>query len=63
MSDGFSSKLNPVAPKISLVIFLTVCHIVPVMLVWKIGVESTNDPLINIFPYSHHLSVDIVLIL
>ena len=28
---------NPLTPKISLVILLTVCHMVLVMLVWRIG--------------------------
>lgn len=49
---------NPFTPKISLVIILSVCYTVLLMLVLRIfGTESTYNPLIEIFPYSHHLSV------
>ena len=51
------SALNPLTPKISLVILLTVCHTVLVMLVLRIWYcRSTDNPLIDIFLYSHHLS-------
>ena len=33
---GFNGLFNPLTPKISLVIILTVCHIVLVTLVWRI---------------------------
>ena len=33
---GEENLFNPLAPKISLVILLTVCHIVVAMLVWRI---------------------------
>ena len=32
----YAIRINPLTPKISLVILLTVCHIVLVMLVWRI---------------------------
>ena len=49
--------INPLTPKISLVILLTVCHTVLVMLILRIWYcQSTNNPLIDIFLYSHHLS-------
>ena len=50
---------NCLTPKISLVILLVVCHIVLVMLVWRIWYWIKGDnyyPLVNIFLYSHHLS-------
>ena len=34
--DRDPSSFNPLTPKISLVILLTVCHTVLVMLVWRI---------------------------
>ena len=49
-------SLNPLTPKILLVILLTVSHIVLVMLVEESGIESTNNLLIKIFLNSHHLS-------
>ena len=36
VEDPKKTFLNPLTPKISLVILLTVCHIVLVMLVWRI---------------------------
>ena len=33
---GEENLFNPLAPKISLVILLTVCHIVVAMLIWRI---------------------------
>ena len=59
--------LNPLTPMISLAILLTVSHTVLVMLVWRIGIRSTYNPLTDIYIYifySHHLSarycIDIV---
>ena len=48
--------INPLTPKMSLVILLTVCQTVLVMLVGESGIGSTYNPLIDIFIYSHHLS-------
>ena len=48
--------INPLTPKISLVILLTVCQTVLVMLAGESGFESTYNPLIDIFIYSHHFS-------
>ena len=45
---------NPFTPKISLVILLNDCHTIPMILEFVIG--STNNPLIDISLYSHHLS-------
>ena len=53
MSKG---GINPLTPKIPLVILLTVCQTVLVMLVGESGIGSTYNPLIDIFIYSHHLS-------
>ena len=47
-------SINPLTPKISLVILLTVCHTILVMLVWRIGIGSINNPLLDILLYSHH---------
>ena len=47
---------NPLTPKISLVILLTVCHVIFMMLVWRTGVGSTKNPLIYSFLYSYLLS-------
>ena len=47
---------NPLTPKISLVILLTVCHTVLLMLVGEFGIGSTSSPPIGIIIYSHHLS-------
>ena len=47
------NRLNPLTPKISLVILLTVCHTVLVMLVWRICIESTYNPLHDMLLYSH----------
>ena len=49
-------NFNPLTPKISLVILRIVWHVIFMMLVWRIGVGSTNNPLIYIFLYSHNLS-------
>ena len=49
-------KFNPLTPKISSVILLTVCRTVLEMLVLEFGIGSTYNPLIHIFLYSHHLS-------
>ena len=51
-----SEQVNPLTLKISLVILLTICHINLAMLVRAFGIRSTNNPLINIFLCSHHLS-------
>ena len=48
-------KFNPLTPKITLLILLTVCHTVLVMLVWRIWVGSINSSLINVFLDSHYL--------
>ena len=48
-------NFNPLTPKISLVILCIVWHVIFMMLVWRIGVGSTNNPLIYIFLYSHNL--------
>ena len=48
--------INPLTPKISLVILLTVCQTVLGMLVGESGIRSTYYPLIDIFIYSHHFS-------
>ena len=56
MEPCVPSQINPLTPKISLVNLLTVCHTVLVMLVWRIGTGSINNPLIDIFLCSHHLS-------
>ena len=45
---------NPFTPKISLVILFNDCHTIPIILEFVIG--STNNPLIDISLYSHHLS-------
>ena len=47
------NRLNPLTPKISLVILLTVCHTVLVMLVWRICIGSIYNPLHDMFLYSH----------
>ena len=36
ISSNKLSCLNPLTPKISLVILLTVCHMILIMLVWRI---------------------------
>ena len=58
------SHLNPLTPKILLIILLTISHKVLVMLVWRIWHWITNNPQIAIFFFIliTHL-VDIVLIL
>ena len=48
--------VNPFTPKISTVILLTVCYTILVMLFGEFGLGSTNNPLVDIFIYSHHLS-------
>ena len=48
--------VNPFTPKISKVILLTVCYTILVMLFGEFGLGSTNNPLFDIFIYSHHLS-------
>ena len=47
--------INPVTLKISIVLFLTVCYAILVMF-GEFGLGSTNNPLVDIFIYSHHLS-------
>ena len=47
------NRLNPLTPKISLVILLTVSHIVLVILVWRICIGSIYNPLHDMFLYSH----------
>ena len=37
--------INPITPKISLVILLTVCSVILAMLVREFGIESTYNPL------------------
>ena len=53
------SCINPLTPKISLIILSTVCHTVLVMLVlvWRIWhwINLSNNHLIDIFLYSHHI--------
>ena len=49
-------SLNPLTPKISLVIFLTVCHTIIVIFCGEFGIGSLYNPLFDIFPQSHHLS-------
>ena len=62
-NDKIIPTVNRLTSKISFVILLTVCHKVLVMLVLRIK-GSTNNPLTDIFLYSHHLSawycIDIV---
>ena len=49
--------INPFALNIYLVILLTVCHTILMILVrGEFGIGSSNDPLVDIFLYSHHLS-------
>ena len=48
--------INPFTPKISIVILFTVCCTILVMLFGEFGLGSTNNPLVDIFIYSHHLS-------
>ena len=48
--------INPLTPKIPLVILLTVRQTVLGMLVGESGIGSTYNPLIDIFVYSHHFS-------
>ena len=47
---------NPLTPKISLVILLTVFHTVQYCYCGEFGIGSTYNPPIDIFLYSHHLS-------
>ena len=49
-------RVNPVTPKISLVILLTVCQMILIMSVWEFSIGSISKPIIDIFLYSHHLS-------
>ena len=53
-------SFKPFTPEISLVILLTVCYTIFMMLVGKIGIGSTNIPLIDIFLYSHLCNIDII---
>ena len=57
-------SFNPLTPRISLVILLTVYHTVLLMLVWRIGIGSTYNPLTDICLYCYRLSarycIDIV---
>ena len=59
-----SRSLKLFTPKFSIVILLTVCHTIFMKLVQRIWYWSTNNPLIDIFLYFHHLSawynVDII---
>ena len=48
--------IYPFTPKISIVILFTVCCTILVMLFGEFGLGSTNNPLVDIFIYSHHLS-------
>ena len=48
--------INPFTPKISIVILFTVCCTILVMLFGESGLGSINNPLVDIFIYSHHLS-------
>ena len=53
---------NPSTLKIAFVILVTVCHIIPVMLVLRFGTGSTKkNPQTYTFLHSHQL-LDIVLI-
>ena len=49
------NSFDPFPPKISLVIPLTVCHTTLIILLGEFGIGSTNNLLIGIFLYSHHL--------
>ena len=53
-------SFKPFTHEISLVILLTVCYTIFMMLVGKIGIGSTNIPLIDIFLYSHLCNIDII---
>ena len=48
----FAIQLNPLAPKILIVILLTVRHIVLVILVWRFGTGSTNYFSLKLFLFS-----------
>ena len=47
--------MNPFTSMISLVILFTVYHILLTILVWRICIDSDNNPLIDIFLNSHYL--------
>ena len=55
--------INPFTPKISLVILITVCHIILVILIGKFGNEFTNNPLLMLLFILITCLLDIVLIL
>ena len=55
--------INPFTPKISLVILITVCHIILVMLIGKFGNEFTNNPLLMLLFILITCLLDIALIL
>ena len=46
--------VNPLTPKISLVILLTVWHTILMMSTREFGIGSTDNPLIDNLLYSHH---------
>ena len=50
---------NPLTPKISLVILLTVCQMILIIQhfdSWEFGIRLISNPIINIPLYSYHLS-------
>ena len=47
--------MNPFTSMISLVILFTVYHILLTILVWRICIDSNNNPLIDIFLNSPYL--------
>ena len=50
------STVNPLTPKIGVVILLTVCRMIFILLVGKFGTGSISNLIVGIFLYSHHLS-------
>ena len=46
--------LTPLTPKISQVILLTISHTILMTLVWRIGIGSPNNSLIDILIHSCH---------
>ena len=56
LSESLTEReLNPLTPKISLVILLTVCQTILVMLVGRMWYRTISNPIVDIFLYSHHL--------
>ena len=48
--------INPFTPMILLVILLTVSSTLLIILVGEFGIESYDNPLTDIFLFTHHLS-------